>query len=321
MFWSVFGRDFWSTKESEVSWDARSKIRKTEFFFEQILERQISHNAFYFWLCEFSGHVHQADMFETTFDFMLADLRMRSHRLGILNMWVSGAMLVNSEKPLQLSMIDVANQTDRLREEPCRSLTEVAQRVRANAVSKLGHKLSNHRRDDDGSWSSSWHVWKSTWWVYGVYGILPPQEAWPTPKSQGLREFVAGAVWSSLGLWRHLPGQLRTRRWQRMQVRIHREEGMERQTVADVFSLPEKIPTHCCLDPRISTEGRGGARDMHSRWWLGACYFMALQQLRGVHLHQVLLRQRFLQKLWWFFNVEVQSFLSHVACHSWESNI
>ena len=46
-------------------------------------------------------------------------------------------MLVNSEKLLQLSMIDVANQTDRLREEPCRSLTEVAQRVWADTVSKL----------------------------------------------------------------------------------------------------------------------------------------------------------------------------------------
>lgn len=64
-------------------------------------------------------------------------------------------MLVNSEKLLQLSMIDVANQTDRLREEPCRSLTEVAQRVWADTVSKLRHKLSNHCRDDDGSWSSS----------------------------------------------------------------------------------------------------------------------------------------------------------------------
>ena len=89
------------------------------------------------------------------------------------------------------------------------------------------------------SWSSSWHVWKSAWWVYGVYGILPPQEAWRTPKSQELREFVAGAVWTSLGLWRHLHGQVLTRRWQRMQVPVYGEEGMERQTVAGVCSLPE----------------------------------------------------------------------------------
>lgn len=48
MSWSVFGRDFWSTKESEASWNARSKIRKSEICFEQTLERQISHNAFLF---------------------------------------------------------------------------------------------------------------------------------------------------------------------------------------------------------------------------------------------------------------------------------